>query len=81
MRKEKVSAFPNQKVNNMDLSGYEIAEMLCQAGTAVAATLEREEAIERILEQLAQVVPYDSATVQLLTRCGERGGAALSGTG
>jgi GAF domain-containing protein len=50
----------------MDISGYEIAEILCQAGTAVAATLEREEAIERILEQLAQVVPYDSASVQLL---------------
>jgi len=50
----------------MDMSGYEIAEILCQAGTAVAATLEREEAIDRILEQLAQVVPYDSATVQLL---------------
>jgi len=50
----------------MDISGYEIAEILCQAGTAVAATLEREQAIDRILEQLAQVVPYDSATVQLL---------------
>jgi len=50
----------------MDMSGYEIAEILCQAGTAVAATLEREEAIDRILEQLAHVVPYDSATVQLL---------------
>jgi two-component system sensor histidine kinase/response regulator len=50
----------------MDISGYELAEILCQAGTAVAATLEREEAIERILEQLAQVVPHDSASVQLL---------------
>jgi len=50
----------------MVLSGYEIAEILCQAGTAVAATLDREVAIERILEQLAQVVPYDSASVQLL---------------
>jgi GAF domain-containing protein len=36
------------------------------AGTAVAATMKQEEAIERILEQLAHVVPYDSATVQLL---------------
>jgi PAS domain S-box-containing protein len=56
----------DQKVNDMDISGYELAEILCQAGTAVAATLEREEAIERILEQLAQVIPYDSASVQLL---------------
>jgi PAS domain S-box-containing protein len=42
------------------------AETLYQAGTVVAATLQREEAIERILEQLARVVPYDSASVQLL---------------
>jgi len=45
---------------------YEIVETLCLAGTAVAATMKQEEAIERILEQLAHVVPYDSATVQLL---------------
>ena len=50
----------------MNISDYQIAETLCQAGTTVAATLEREEAIERILEQLALVVPYDSASVQLL---------------
>ncbi len=41
-------------------------ETLYQAGTIVAATLQLEEAIDRILEQLARVVPYDSATVQLL---------------
>jgi PAS domain S-box-containing protein len=41
-------------------------ETLYQAGTIVAATLQLEEAIDCILEQLAQVVPYDSATVQLL---------------
>jgi PAS domain S-box-containing protein len=42
------------------------AETLRQAGTMVAATLQREEAIERVLEQLAHVVPYDTASVQLL---------------
>ena len=47
-------------------SSYEIVETLCLAGTAVAATMKQEEAIERILEQLAHVVPHDSATVQLL---------------
>ena len=50
----------------MNTSGYQLAETLFRAGTAVAATLDREEAIERILEQLAHVVPYDSASVQLL---------------
>lgn len=40
-------------------------ETLRRAGTAVAATLDINEAIGRILEQLAVVVPHDSASVQL----------------
>ena len=44
-------------------SSYEIVETLCLAGTAVAATTKQEEAIECMLEQLAHVMPYDSATV------------------
>lgn len=42
------------------------AETLRQAGSVVVATLRQDEAIERILQQLARVVPYDSASVQLL---------------
>jgi GAF domain-containing protein len=42
------------------------AETLRQAGAVVAATLQQDEAIQRILEQLMRVVPYDSASVQLL---------------
>lgn len=42
------------------------AETLRNTGTAVAATLQQDETIEKILEQLARVVPYDSASVQLL---------------
>jgi len=42
------------------------AETLREAGAAVAATLKLDEAIDSILEQLIQVVPYDSASVQLL---------------
>jgi diguanylate cyclase (GGDEF)-like protein len=41
-------------------------ETLREAMAAVTATLEQDVAIERILEQLHRVVPYDSATVQLL---------------
>lgn len=44
----------------------EEAETLQQAGAVVASTLEQEEAVQRILEQLKRVVPYDSASVQLL---------------
>lgn len=42
------------------------AETLRKASAAVAATLKRDEAIVRILEELNRVVPYDSASVQLL---------------
>ena len=42
------------------------AEILREAGAIVAATLSQEETIERILEQLKRVIPYDSASVQLL---------------
>ena len=45
-------------------------ETLRQAGIAVAAALKQDEAIERILEELNRVVPYDSATVQLLRDSG-----------
>lgn len=43
----------------------EEAETLRRAGAAVAATLNQEESIDRVLEQLALVVAYDSASVQL----------------
>jgi diguanylate cyclase (GGDEF)-like protein/PAS domain S-box-containing protein len=41
------------------------AQTLREAAAAVTATLDPEEIIPRILEQLRRVVPYDSATVQL----------------
>jgi diguanylate cyclase (GGDEF)-like protein/PAS domain S-box-containing protein len=42
------------------------AETLRQAGAIVAATLKLDDAVDAILEQLHRVVPYDSASVQLL---------------
>lgn len=42
------------------------SEALRQAGLAITEKLELNETIEHILEQLQQVVPYDSASVQLL---------------
>jgi diguanylate cyclase (GGDEF)-like protein len=42
------------------------AETLREAGAIVAATLSQEETIQRILAQLKRVLPYDSASVQLL---------------
>ncbi|GAB4538814.1 MAG: hypothetical protein Fur002_02920 [Anaerolineales bacterium] len=42
------------------------SETLRKASAAISSTLETDEAIARILEQLKQVIPYDSASVQLL---------------
>jgi len=42
------------------------AETLRESTAIVAATLEQTEAVDRILEQLARVIHYDSASVQLL---------------
>lgn len=42
------------------------AETLRKAGAIVAQTLQEEEAIQLIMQQLEQVVHYDSASVQLL---------------
>ena len=44
----------------------EEAETLRQAASVVVSSLHQDEAVDRILEQLAQVVPYDSASVQLM---------------
>ncbi|HET9913421.1 MAG TPA: PAS domain S-box protein, partial [Anaerolineales bacterium] len=42
------------------------SETLRESVAIIAATLERSEAIGRILEQLERVVPFDSASVQLI---------------
>jgi diguanylate cyclase (GGDEF)-like protein/PAS domain S-box-containing protein len=42
------------------------AETLRQASAAITTTLELHETFQRILEQLERVVPYDTASIQLL---------------
>jgi len=42
------------------------SETLRKAGAAVNETLDTQETVARVLEQLAQVIPYDSASVQIL---------------
>jgi signal transduction histidine kinase len=42
------------------------AETLRESAAIVATTLDKDEAIERILQQLERVIPFDSASVQLL---------------
>jgi PAS domain S-box-containing protein len=59
-------ALENARLYEIAQRRAEEAETLHQAGAVVAATLRQDEAIERILRELARVVPYDSASVQLL---------------
>ena len=42
------------------------SETLRESASIITATLEKDETIDRILEQLERVIPYDSASVQLV---------------
>lgn len=59
-------ALQNVQLFNALEKRAEEAETLRQVGAVVAATLEPDKTIEMILQQLARVIPYDSASVQLL---------------
>jgi PAS domain S-box-containing protein len=52
-------------IAELELKNIE-SETLRESVAIVTATLEKNEAINRILEQLERVVPYDSASVQLV---------------
>jgi diguanylate cyclase (GGDEF)-like protein len=61
-----VTAMENVRLLQSEQRHAREAEILREAGSIVAATLSQEETIERILVQLKRVIPYDSASVQLL---------------
>lgn len=48
--------------------GREEAETLRETALAVTASLNLKEAVQHILEQLARVLPYDSASIQILEK-------------
>lgn len=52
-------------ITELELRNAE-SETLRESTAIVASTLERSEAIDRILEQLERVIPYNSASVQLV---------------
>jgi signal transduction histidine kinase len=52
-------------ISELEMKNAE-SETLRESVALVAATLEKSEAIDRILEQLERVVPFDSASVQLV---------------
>jgi GAF domain-containing protein/nitrogen-specific signal transduction histidine kinase len=60
------SAVENSHLFRAERRQRQEADTLREAALALTTALERDEVIERILAQLQEVVPYDSASVQLL---------------
>jgi PAS domain S-box-containing protein len=60
-----IEAEREKLINELEEKNIE-SETLRESAAIVTATLEQNEAIDRILEQLERVIPYDSASVQLL---------------
>jgi len=59
-------AIQNASLFNAEQKRRQEAETLRETALAITASLNLEEAIQRILEQLSRVLPYDSASVQIL---------------
>ncbi len=59
-------AIENARLFHAEQQRRQEAETLREATAVVATTLDRERAIELILDQLARVLKYDSASIQLL---------------
>jgi diguanylate cyclase (GGDEF)-like protein len=59
-------AIENARLFEAERQQRQESETLREAALALTTTLDRNQVIERILGQLQQVVPYDSASVQLL---------------
>lgn len=59
-------ALENARLYRQEQSRREEAESLYRAALAVTTTLDLPEVLKRILTELQRVVPYDSASVQLL---------------
>jgi diguanylate cyclase (GGDEF)-like protein/PAS domain S-box-containing protein len=59
-------AIENARLYEAEQERRHIAETLRQASTVLSSTLELDEVLELILQQLRQVIPYDSASVQRL---------------
>lgn len=59
-------AFDKFKVMEQAQRRADTSETLRKAGAALSETLETGQAITRILEQLKEVIPYDSASIQVL---------------
>jgi len=55
-----------QRAENAEHEQRQLAEALREAGAALSATLDFDQLLECLLDQIARVVPYDTANVMLL---------------
>jgi PAS domain S-box-containing protein len=60
------AAIANAQLYEAEWHRRQEAETLREAALTLTTTLDRDEVVERILAQLQEVVPYDSASIQLL---------------
>ncbi len=60
------AAVANAQLYEAERNRRQEAEMLRDAALALTAAMDRNEVVERILARLQEVVPYDTASVQLL---------------
>jgi PAS domain S-box-containing protein len=66
-------AIENARLFQAERTQRELAEALREATVAISSTLQVDEVIDRVLAQLQEVVPYDTASVQLLRASLEQG--------
>ncbi|GAB4535441.1 MAG: hypothetical protein Kow0063_19700 [Anaerolineae bacterium] len=65
-------AVENARLLEAEREQRELAEALREVGIAIGATLDLDSVLDRVLEQIARVVPYDSANLMLVEEGGTR---------
>ncbi|WP_119071795.1 GAF domain-containing protein [Aggregatilinea lenta] len=60
------AAIERQRTEDRLRHEREVADTLVEAGTSLSSTLDRNEVLARLLEQVGRIVPYDAANVMLV---------------
>jgi GAF domain-containing protein/CheY-like chemotaxis protein len=71
---QSINAVQNARLFEMEREQRKMAEVLRETGSALSATLDFNQVLERLLDQLARLVPYDAADLMLV----ENGQASIA---
>ncbi len=63
---QSVNALENARLFERERQQRQLADVLLETGTALSATLDFGAVLDRLLEQLARIVPYDAANVMVV---------------